>query len=657
MMKLLMSALSRRPLFLFLMTLALVFIGESGIMWFLQRLDIPSPLAEGILDSALLTVILFPVVYFLMFRPLKHYQESLTRKEAEQKFNLLALVKAIILSDDFESALRITVKTLSETIGWDYGEAWVPTRDNKTLRCLSIHCGSDLKISKFRQVTEATDFRFDTGLPGRVWASRRYEWLPDISAVPDTIFLRNQAAREAGLKACFGIPIINEEKVLAVLVFCASESLPEDKWLVEMVSNVALQLGSLFHRKQMAEEKQMIQQQLYQAQKMESIGTLAGGIAHDFNNMLGAIRGFAELSLMDTDKANPVYEYLKHIVTSTDRAGILTRQLLLFSRKSNVELQPVNLNEAINNMLKMLTRLIGENIRIETKLDSDAAAIKADAGNIEQVLLNLVVNARDAIHTSATTEGSPVGMPTGGQITIQTENVAVDEKYYQLNRESHCGDFVCLTVADTGAGMSRETMAHIFEPFYTTKPQGKGTGLGLSVVYGIVKKHNGWTQVYSEPGQGTVFKIYLPATTEGSPVGKSDTRIIPPEQLKGRAERILVVEDDDGIRNLLINTMSKMNYQVFSAASGAEARTLFEQEKGDFRLILSDVVLPDTNGVDLTDELVKLKPGIPVLLSSGYASKGASGDVIRDRRLPFIQKPYNLNVLLKTVREMLEKQQ
>jgi len=410
-------------------------------------------------------------------------------------------------------------------------------------------------------------------------------------------------------------------------------------------------------------ERRKIESQLFQAQKLEGIGTLAGGVAHDFNNMIGAIKGYAELSLMDTDKSNPVYEYLKHIVASTDRAANLTRQLLIFSRGHSAELQPLNLNNNITDMLKMLTRLIGENIKIETKLAPDAATIKADAGNIEQVLMNLCVNARDA-------------MPTGGAITIKTENVAVDDKYCQLNIESRCGDFVMLTVSDTGTGMSKEVLDHIFEPFYTTKTQGKGTGLGLSVVYGIVKKHQGWINVYSEPspageprpnggGQGSVFKIYLPVSTE-KPRPKSDTKIILPEQLKGKSERILVIEDDDGIRNLVTNALGKMNYQVFTASNGAQARQLFAREKGVFHFILSDVVLPDTNGVDLSDELIKSKPaatgaslacgrGIPILLSSGYASKGAYGDVIRARGLPFIQKPYNLSVLFKTIRAMLEK--
>jgi signal transduction histidine kinase/CheY-like chemotaxis protein len=393
-------------------------------------------------------------------------------------------------------------------------------------------------------------------------------------------------------------------------------------------------------RKKAEAEKEKMQAQLFQAQKLESVGTLAGGIAHDFNNMLGAIKGYAELSLMDTVKSNPVYEYLKHIVTATDRAGVLTRQLLIFSRSHSAELQSLNLNENINNMLKMLSRLIGENIKIETKLAPDAAAIKADAGNIEQVLMNLCVNSRDA-------------MPTGGKITIKTENVKVDQKYCELNIESRCGDFVMLTVSDTGTGMTKDVLSHMFEPFFTTKPQGKGTGLGLAVVYGIVKKHNGWINVYSEPGQGAVFKIYLPVSTE-KPRPKSDTRIILPEQLKGRAERILVIEDDDGIRKLVTKALVKMNYQVFTAASGDEARALFDREKGDFHFILSDVVLPDTNGVDLCDELLNKNKNVCVLLSSGYASKGAYGDIIRDRKLPFIQKPYNLSVLFKTIREMLE---
>ncbi|MBI5777973.1 MAG: response regulator [Planctomycetes bacterium] len=639
-MKPLTLALSRRPLLLFLATLALVFIVEGLIMYGLSFLQpLLSPRTEGVLDSALLTAILFPVGYFLMFRPLKQYQESLTGKEAEQKFNLLALVKAITLSDDFESALRITTKTVSETIGWDYGEVWVPDRDNKTLRCLSSHCADDLKISKFRQVTESTDFRFNTGLPGRVWSSGRYEWIPDISAVSDTVFLRNKAAQEAGLKACFGIPIINGEKALAVLVFCASESLPEDKRLVEMVSSVALQLGSIFQRKQMAEKEQMIQKQLYQAQKMESIGGLAGGVAHDFNNILGAVKGFAELALMDIDKTNPLYEYLKHIVASTDRGANLTRQLLLFSRKSNVELQPLNLNEAVNNMLKMLARLIGENIRIETKLNPDVSIIKADAGNIEQVLMNLAVNAHDA-------------MPQGGKITITTEDITIDEEYSKFHQESRPGNFICLSISDTGIGMDKNTVARIFEPFFTTKTAGKGTGLGLAVVYGIVKRHEGWINVYSEPGQGAIFRIYLPVSGE-KVKPKTDTKTIVLENIRGNGERILVVEDNMAIQEMVARALTKIGYTVSRAATGSEAREIFGRTKGGFHLVLSDIILPDTNGIELTDELSRRRPGLSIILSSGYLDKSEYSDEVKKRNLPFIPKPYQLTTLFKTIKETI----
>ncbi|MEW6027301.1 MAG: GAF domain-containing protein [Planctomycetota bacterium] len=380
--------------------------------------------------------------------------------------------------------------------------------------------------------------------------------------------------------------------------------------------------------------------QLLQAQKLESVGTLAGGIAHDFNNIIGAVKGFAELAIMDTDKSSPIHEYLRYIVSSTDRAANLTRQLLIFSRTHSAELRTLNLNETVNNILKMLKRLIGEDIAIETNLEPGLAFVKADAGNIEQVLMNLAINSRDA-------------MPKGGTITIKTENVVIDEKYRQLNIESRCGNFACLTVSDTGSGMSKDVLSRIFEPFFTTKAQGKGTGLGLSVVYGIVKKHNGWVNVYSEVGQGSVFKIYLPAAAEKT-AAKTETRIIPPEQLKGKGERLLVVEDDEGIRKLVSRALENMNYQVLIASSGAEARKIFEQETAGVHLIISDVVLPDINGIELCDELTRAKPEVHVLLSSGDTSRSEYGDRIQERNIPFIPKPYKLSDLFKTIREILE---
>ena len=407
-------------------------------------------------------------------------------------------------------------------------------------------------------------------------------------------------------------------------------------------NNLKLEIfRDITERKRAEEEKGKLQAQLFENQKMDAIGQLVGGIAHDFNNILGAIKGYGELAIMETDETNPIYVDLQQIVSSTDRGAKLINQLLLFSQSHSVDIKSVDLNKLVDNLLKMLNRLIGENISIETKLSPDLPNIKADSGNIEQALLNMVINARDA-------------MPNGGRITIKTENVSIDEKYCQLNPESRCGNFVCLSVTDTGTGMTKDVLAHIFEPFFTTKPQGKGTGLGLAVVYGIIKKHQGWVDVDSESKQGTVFKIYLPVSAEKTRA-KPDTKTMTSSELKGKGERILVIEDDEGIREVVTNALDRMNYKVFSTSSGQEAREIFDRERGEFDLILSDIVLPDINGIDLCDELVKKKEGLKVLLSSGYPDRdrGAGSNLIREWNLPFIAKPYNLETLFKTIREIL----
>jgi len=254
--------------------------------------------------------------------------------------------------------------------------------------------------------------------------------------------------------------------------------------------------------------------------------------------------------------------------------------------------------------------------------------------------MNLALNARDA-------------MPKGGRIIIKTENIAVDKEYCEVNIEARPGNFVCLSVTDTGTGMTKEVRAHIFEPFFTTKEQGKGTGLGLSVVYGIIKQHRGWINVYSEPGQGSVFKIYLPASDETAH-SKPETRIISPADYKGHQERILVLEDDMDIQKLVVSVLTRMNYQVFPASSLAQARQVFDREKGNFHMILSDMTLPDGNGLELCDELTAKNKNIKVLLNSGYPSREENRDIIRQRGLPFLAKPYNLTLLFKMVREVLE---
>ena len=393
-------------------------------------------------------------------------------------------------------------------------------------------------------------------------------------------------------------------------------------------------------RKRAEEEREKMQAQLIQAQKMESIGTLAGGVAHDFNNLLTTIQGYAQLAMMSLKESDPFYENFKEIQQASVRAAKLTRQLLLFSRQQPMDLHLMTLNETVDNLMKMLKRLIGEDITVQTDLDPNLWTNMADPGNMEQVIMNLVVNARDA-------------MPEGKKITIKTENVDIDEGYCEIYKYAHPGKFVCLSVEDTGIGMDKEFIQHIFEPFFTTKGPGKGTGLGLSVVYGIVKQNEGWINVYSEPGRGSVFKVYLPASFVES---KDETKeeVISIQDCHGKGERILLVEDDDGIREFAKRVLFESGYVGFEAANAEEALNIFGKEKEDFHLVFSDVVLPEKSGLQLVEQLLCRKPELKVLLTSGYTDQKSQWPVICEKGYRFIQKPYGLTDLLRVVREVIE---
>ncbi|MCD6554901.1 MAG: response regulator, partial [Anaerolineae bacterium] len=342
--------------------------------------------------------------------------------------------------------------------------------------------------------------------------------------------------------------------------------------------------------------------------------------------------------MMGLDKDDPAYHDLREVQRAAVRATNLTRQLLLFSRRQPMEMIPLDLNETIGEIMKMLKRVIGEDISITTELEDGLWTIEADPGNIEQVIMNLVVNARDA-------------MPEGGRIRIKTENLYLDDQWCKLISFARPGNFVCLTIEDTGTGMDDEVLEHLFEPFFTTKPAGKGTGLGLPVVYGIVTQHQGWINVYSKVGQGSTFKVYLPAVSL-----KPETAVerqISLEAFRGQGERILLVEDEATIRKLSTRALRESGYTPFPAANVAEALVIFERENGDFALVFSDVVLPDGSGLNLVDHLLARQPDLRVLLSSGYTDPKSQWQAIRERGFPFLRKPYALSELLRSVSETM----
>jgi PAS domain S-box-containing protein len=387
-------------------------------------------------------------------------------------------------------------------------------------------------------------------------------------------------------------------------------------------------------------EQKKLEDQLRQAQKMEAVGRLAGGVAHDFNNLLTAITGYSELVLMRLDPSNPMRRDVEEIRKAGERAASLTRQLLAFSRRQVVQPEIVDLNHIISEMEKMLHRLIGEDIEMRVISDSALGRIKADPGQMQQVLLNLAVNSRDA-------------MPHGGKLTIKTHNIELDEQFAKERGEAKVGPYVMLEVRDSGCGMSAEVQSHLFEPFFTTKEVGKGTGLGLSTVYGIVQQSDGFITVSSEPGTGTTFRVYLPRVHEELQDLKAASG------QRGAflgSETVLLVEDEEAVRALESEVLGMYGYTILEASNGQEAVRIFEAQKESIHLVITDLVMPKMSGHELADRITSLRPETPVLFVSGYTPEAVVRKGILDAETLFLQKPFTPQSLAHKVREVMDRQ-
>jgi len=386
-------------------------------------------------------------------------------------------------------------------------------------------------------------------------------------------------------------------------------------------------------------ERKKLEEQLRQAQKMEAVGCLAGGIAHDFNNLLTAINGYAELILLSLDEKDPIRADLAEIKKAGSRAAMLTEQLLAFSRRKILKTGVLNLNNLIADLENMLRRIIGENIELKTVLDENLKSVNGDPGSIEQVIMNLAVNGRDA-------------MADGGKLLIETSTVFLDSRYAREHSGVEPGFYTCLAVTDNGRGIDPEILPNIFEPFFTTKEINKGTGLGLSTVYGIVKQSGGSITVYSEPYQGTTFKIYLPQVREEAEQNKAAA--IQPDDYSG-SETILLVEDEELVRNFALSILEKYGYRVLAAPSGEAALKLCQEEGHSPAMVFTDVVMPGISGAQLTGKLTALYPRIKVLYASGYTENAIVHHGVLDEGIDFIQKPYGAEELLVKIREIFER--
>jgi len=402
-------------------------------------------------------------------------------------------------------------------------------------------------------------------------------------------------------------------------------------------------LRDVTERRLVTEERERLEAQLRQAQKMEALGQLAGGVAHDFNNILTAILGNAEMLLERLRRGQAetpperMVAALGQIQLAGERGAGLTRQLLAFSRKQVRRLELLDPNRVVGDMQRMLRRLIGEHIELETRLAPDIRLIRADVGQVEQVLLNLALNARDA-------------MPQGGKLVIETANVSLGAHELAGHVDEPPGDYVTIRVRDTGCGMSRDTLGHIFEPFFTTKAIGKGTGLGLATVYGIVKQTGGLINVHSEPGRGSSFSVFFPAV-EGREVPAQKPAL--GTELRGD-ETVLVCEDEEMVRALACEILRSNGYDVLTAADGEQALQLAERHPGEIQLLVTDTIMPGMSGIELARELSRRRSGLRVLLVSGYAPDEFTHQASAAGNLNLLQKPFSSTLLLRRVRQILD---
>ncbi len=496
-----------------------------------------------------------------------------------------------------------------------------------------------------KDVMITSRLRMGEGLAGRVAVGGEPLVVTDLANDPRVTAAHRASFYGRGYRALLAIPVKVGERVMGVL---SALSRRDDGFTGEdlMIATafaaqaaVALENSRLYQETQRAyDELSQTQDQLAQATKMEAIGHLAGGVAHDFNNLLTVIMGRAEVVLTNLDARHPTRVAIEEITQTAHRAADLTRQLLAFSRKQMLQPAVLDLNAVVSNMGAMIRRLIGEDIDLVTVLEPALGRVKADPGQIQQIVMNLAVNARDA-------------MSQGGRLTLETANVELDLAYARKHVGVRSGSYIMLALSDTGVGMDSATRARIFEPFFTTKGPRKGTGLGLAMVYGIVKQSGGNIWVYSEPGQGTTFKIYLPQIEEPIDAVHEPSTLAAP--CHGR-ETVLVVEDEDGVRALVRDILQASGYTVLAASHGAEALAVSERHAAPIHLLLTDVVMPEMSGRELAQQLVTLRPTTKVLFMSGYTANAVVHHGVLDPNTEFLQKPFTAAVLTRRVREALD---
>jgi two-component system cell cycle sensor histidine kinase/response regulator CckA len=593
----------------------LVILALIGVSWFWGR------------GPGLMTLILFEcisVIFVYQTQP----ERLLTGKYIFAQINVLVLLGFLVILID---GRRSSDRQIREQREWlqvtlsSIGDAVIATDLNRRINFMNPAAEALTGWSSAQAANQPLDEVFRTIAED---ADKPYEDGAEDSAAPATESKAN--------------PLMTTTNVTLVARDGTEKWVNYNKSPIQnqagQTTGEVLVLRDITERRQAEETLQRTEAQLLQAQKMEAVGRLAGGVAHDFNNLLTAIIGYSQLLQSQLEPNSSMRHDIDEICKAGQRAAALTTQLLAFSRKQVLQPKILDLNNIVANTSKMLSRLIGEDIRFRTTLDPGLKQVKADPGQMEQVLMNLAVNARDA-------------MPDGGSLSIETANVYLDDRYAEQHVDVQPGHHIMLAVSDNGCGMDSKTMAKIFEPFFTTKEQGKGTGLGLATVYGIVKQSGGHLWVYSEPDKGTTFKVYLPqAENESTPLEAA----LPSDVLPVGTETVLLAEDDLQVRVFASRVLQGLGYRVLEAADGNEALLVAGQTARAIDILLTDVVMPQVGGKNLSEKLKWERPEIKVLFLSGYTADSIVHHGVLDEGMAFLHKPFNSGDLARKVREVLD---
>jgi PAS domain S-box-containing protein len=567
-----------------------------------------------------------------------YLRDITVRKEAESRLAAqYAVTRALAESNTISEGALKTLKLLCDSLGWQYGALWTIEPGEDVLRCLQVWNGPGAEPDEFEKTSRSMAVHYGVGIPGRVWKEGKPVWISEVSE--DRCVPRSAIAAAAGFHSACGFPVQLRSEVVGVVEFFSRSSRQPDPALLAMMATIVSQIGQFIERKRVETALRDREEQLRQSQKLEAVGQLAGGIAHDFNNLLTVIGGYSSILLNKLPQDSPFHLTVEEIKKASDRAAGLTRQLLAFSRKQILQPKILDLNTVVSDLDKMVRRLIGEDIDLSAITNPNLGKVKADPGQIEQVLLNLIVNARDA-------------MPGGGKLTIETANVSLPSDY-ALSHGAAGGRYVMLAVSDTGCGMDKQLQKRVFEPFFTTKASGKGSGLGLATVYGIVKQSDGHIWLYSEVGKGTCFKIYLPCVDENGADYANAAGV--PLAPKG-TETLLLVEDEDQVRQIVKAILEQQGYDVLAAANGEEALKLAEVHGPRLHLLMTDVVMPQMSGRELAEQLTGILPNLKVLYMSGYTDDAIVRHGLLDASLSFIQKPFDAASAARKVREVLDSQ-